>query len=73
MSIKFFDIVIAKEFETKQNGQAEKRTVWNKVGCAWHSKSKDSMSFELFLVPGHRYVINMKEREESAASEQAPF
>lgn len=76
MNNKFYDIVVAKEYETKQNGQTEKRTAWNKVGRAWQSKTSDSLSFELYLVPNQRYVISLKDRESQPAapvSEDTPF
>ena len=74
MNNKFYDIVVAKEYETKQNGQIEKRTAWNKVGRAWKSKSSDSFSFELYLVPNQRYVISMNDREpQPTQTEEAPF
>ncbi len=74
MNNKFYDIIVAKEYETKQNGQIEKRTAWNKVGRAWQSKSMDSLSFELFLVPNLRYVISLKDREsQPTQTEETPF
>ncbi|MCB0351718.1 MAG: hypothetical protein KDD38_11080 [Bdellovibrionales bacterium] len=45
---KSFDIIVAKEFQTTVNGKVENRKVWNRVGRAWHSKSGESMSFELY-------------------------
>lgn len=60
MKTNHYDIVVAKEFESKNGETTEKRTVWNKVGRAWPTRSADSMNFELFLIPGQRYVINMK-------------
>ncbi len=62
MNINFFDIIVAKEYETKSNGTNEKKTAWNKVGRAWQSRSSESLSFELFLIPNQRYVIQLKER-----------
>lgn len=62
MSTKYFDILVAKEFETTQNGQIERRTVWNKVGQAWNAKRPGSFNFELFLIPGQRYFVNMREQ-----------
>lgn len=60
---KFYDILVAKEYETRQNGHVEKKTAWNKVGKAWPSKSTESLSFELFLLPGVRYVIQLRENQ----------
>jgi hypothetical protein len=73
-NIQFYDVIVAKEFETNVNGKLEKRTTWNKVGRAWNSKTNDSMSFEIFLLPGIRYVINMKERDQkTVGNEETPF
>lgn len=69
---KSFDVIVAKEYETKQDGVTVKKTAWNRVGRAWPSKSYESISFELYLIPGQRYVIALKEREPTsgeAASE----
>ena len=63
MNQKSFDIIVAKEYETKLDGQTVKKTVWNRVGSAWPSKSYESISFELYLIPGQRYVISLKERD----------
>ena len=67
MNGKFFDVVVAKEFETNQRGQRERRTVWNKVGRAWPSKSNESISFELFFLPNVRYVLNLRDRTQAEA------
>lgn len=56
----FYDIVVAKEYETKTGDQTEKKTTWYRVGRAWPSKSSESLNLELYLIPGQRYVINMK-------------
>lgn len=73
MNNKVFDVIVAKEFETHQNGKPEKRTVWNKVGRAWPSKNGDSISFELFLLPNYRYVVKLKDKEsQEQPSEEAP-
>lgn len=74
MNNKFFDIIIAKEYEVKQNGQTEKRTAWNKVGRAWQSKSSEALSFELFHAPNQRFVISLKDREaQTTQAETVPF
>ena len=49
MNIGFYDILVAKEYETKQNGTPEKKTAWNRVGRAWASKSGSSLRFELYM------------------------
>jgi hypothetical protein len=74
MSTKYFDILVAKEFETRQGGQLERRTVWNKVGQAWPAKSPGSFNFELFLMPGQRYFISMREEPAAAQTfDEVPF
>lgn len=75
MSQNFFDILVAKEYETRQNGAPEKRTAWNRVGRAWPSRSSESLSFELYLFPNQRYVIQLKDRkqEPETKTEEAPF
>lgn len=60
MNTNFFDILVAKEYETKQNGSVEKKTAWNRVGRAWNSKSGSSLSFELYMLPSQRYVIQLQ-------------
>lgn len=75
MSTKFFDVIVAKEYETRVNGQVEKKTAWNRVGRAWPSRSGESLSFELYLLPNQRYVIQLQDRkqEQAQTSESAPF
>lgn len=63
MSNPFYDIIVAKEYETKQNGIPEKKTAWNRVGRAWPSKSGTSLSFELYMLPSQRYVIQLQTNE----------
>jgi len=63
MNIKFYDVIVAKEYETRQSGHLEKKTAWNRIGRAWQSKSGDSLSFELYLMPNQRYVIQLKDRD----------
>jgi hypothetical protein len=63
MNNAFFDIIVAKEYETKQNGITEKKTAWNRVGRAWQSKSGNSLSFELYMLPSQRYVIQLQNNE----------
>lgn len=64
MNNPFFDILVAKEYETKQNGSTEKKTAWNRVGRAWTSKSGNSLSFELYMLPSQRYVIQLQNNQE---------
>ena len=64
MNNAFFDILVAKEYETKQNGNTEKKTAWNRVGRAWPSKSGSSLSFELYMLPSQRYVIQIQNNQE---------
>ena len=65
MSKKYFDIVVAKEFEVKkEDGTVEPQTRWNKVGQAWSTKNPGSFNFELFLMPGVRYLMCLREKED---------
>lgn len=61
MNNKYYDIVVAKNFETRQNGQVQTRKTWNKVGRAWNSKTPGTFSFELFLIPGEHYFIDTRD------------
>ncbi len=67
---KFFNIVVAKEYETNQSGMREKKTAWNRVGRAWLSKSAESLSFELYLFPNQRYVIQLSDRPEEQKTQE---
>ena len=58
---QFFDILVAKEYEAKQGDGYEKRTAWNRVGRAWQSKNGNSLSFELYMLPSQRYVIQLQQ------------
>lgn len=69
MSVGFFDILVAKEYETKQNGTLEKKTAWNRVGRAWASKAGGSLSFELYMLPSQRYVIQLQNNNEEKTHE----
>ncbi len=64
MTNAFFDVIVAKEYETRQNGSVEKKTAWNRVGRAWTSKSGNSLSFELYMLPSQRYVIQLENNQE---------
>lgn len=63
---EFFDVIVAKEYETKHNGVSEKRTAWNRVGRAWASKNGGSLSFELFMLPSQRYVVQFQNQEKKS-------
>lgn len=58
MNQRFLDVVVAKQYETKTNGQVDIKTAWNRIGRAWLSHSGTALNFELFLIPNQRYVIN---------------
>ncbi len=62
MTPQFYDILVAKEYESKQSGTPERKTAWNRVGRAWTSRSNESISFELYLMPNQRYVISLRDR-----------
>ena len=64
MNNQFYDILVAKEYETKQNGTSEKRTAWNRVGRAWASKTGGALCFELYMLPSQRYVIQLQNNQE---------
>lgn len=64
MNKAFFDILVAKEYESKQSGNLEKKKAWNRVGRAWESKAGGSLSFELFMLPSQRYVIQLQNNQE---------
>ena len=64
MNNQFYDILVAKEYETKQNGTSERRTAWNRVGRAWTSKTGGALSFELYMLPSQRYVIQLQNSQE---------
>lgn len=59
----FFDVLVPKEYETREGGRVERKTAWNKIGRAWLSRSAESLSFELFMHPNQRYVIQLKDRK----------
>ena len=75
MSQKFFDVIVAKEYETNVNGNQEKKTAWNRIGRAWPSRSGESISFELFMHPNQRYVVQMKDRKQETVTktQDVPF
>ena len=57
MSSKIFDLIVAKEIEVNQGGVRERKTLWNKVGIAWPTKSSGAFSIEFFFIPNVRYVL----------------
>ena len=63
MKAKYFDVVVAKEYKAEKDGMTETRTVWNKVGRAWETKNPGSYNFELFLMPGVRYLMNLRPKD----------
>lgn len=71
MSQPFFDVIVAKEYETKQNGVATKKTAWNRVGRAWVSQSGKAVNFELYMLPSQRYVIQLLNNKESNNEQEA--
>lgn len=73
MSFKFYDVVVPKKYETEKNGGTVERTGWNRVGMAWKSRTSDSIIFELFLIPGHKYIISFKERGSPDAGQDESF
>jgi len=64
MTQQFFDVIVAKEYETTQNGTVTKKTAWNRVGRAWPAKSGGALNFEFYFLPGQRYVVNMQPNQE---------
>lgn len=64
MSTPFFDILVAKDYETKANGVPEKKTAWNRVGRAWLSKSGGAINFEMYMLPSQRYVVQLQKNQE---------
>ena len=72
MNSKYFDILVAKEYESKQNGIPEKRTQWNRVGRAWPSKTGEALSFELYMLPNQRYVVQLADRNSEPKQESQP-
>jgi hypothetical protein len=73
MSMQFFDVIVAKQYETKQSGTPETKTAWNRVGRAWNSRSGDSLSFELYLFPNQRYVIQLRPKQTAGAESSPDF
>jgi hypothetical protein len=70
-----YKVLVAKEYETQQDGKVVKKTAWNRVGRAWKSQLTDTLNFELFLIPNQRYVIAIQDRDQEAPTqnEVIPF
>jgi hypothetical protein len=62
MATRSFDVLVAKDFEIELEGKKERRTSWNRIGRAWPTKNPESISFELFIFPGQKYVLQMGEK-----------
>lgn len=76
MTMKFYDVIVPKEYMAKGEKGEEKKTAWNKIGRAWLSQSGESLSFELFMLPNQRYVIQLKQKDQDHAqanNEDTPF
>lgn len=70
MSNKYHDVLVGREYESQQNGAAETKTFWSKVGRAWPTRSGEALNLELFLIPNSRYFIQLKNNQkESPANE----
>jgi hypothetical protein len=67
MSTKFYDIVVAKEYQVQKDGVIETRTSWNKVGQGWPTKTPGSYNIELFHLPGTRYLLCLRDKPEQSA------
>lgn len=65
MNIKFYDVIVAKEFQVIENGKPQKRTKWRQVGSAWASKSGNALNLELFMFPGERYLVKLQDKQEN--------
>ncbi len=69
MSTKFYDVIVAKEFQVIENGKPQKRTKWRQVGSAWASKSGNALNLELFMFPGERYLVKLQNKQEEQNNE----
>lgn len=72
MNKSSFDIIVPKEYQAKMEGKSIQKTAWNRIGRAWPSKSGESISFELFMFPNQRYVIQLADKKETK-EEKVPF
>lgn len=79
MNAKYFDVIVAKDYVTKNDGVETKKTAWNKVGRAWLSMSGENLSLEMFHLPNTRYVVQLKVKStldaenKKTSTEQTPF
>ena len=79
MNAKYFDVIVAKDYVTKNDGVETKKTAWNKVGRAWLSMSGENLSLEMFHQPNTRYVVQLNAKStleaenKKASTEQTPF
>ncbi len=69
MSTKFYDVIVAKEFQVIENGKPQKRTKWRQVGSAWASKSGNALNLELFMFPSERYLVKLQNKQEEQHNE----
>lgn len=69
MSTKFYDVIVAKEFQVIENGKPITRTKWRQVGSAWASKSGNALNLELFMFPHERYLVKLLNNQEDQNSE----
>ena len=72
MKAQYHDILVLKEYETYQDGKIVKHKSWNRVGRAWKSRSEKSLNMELFLMPGQKYVVTMRDRQPQEPQTQIP-
>lgn len=66
MKAQYHDVLVLKEYETYSNGVVTKHKSWNKVGRAWRSRSEKALNLELFLIPGQKYVVSLRDEQTSA-------
>lgn len=66
---KFFDVMVVKEFEAKQDGQTVKKKVWSKVGRAWPTRTFESLNVEFLMFPNQIYVVQLSSRKENLESQ----
>jgi hypothetical protein len=69
MNSKFSDVIVAKEYETHQNGEPQKKTKWNRVGQAWTTNS-GKLAFELYMFPGQRFLVAPQDSKTNTETEQ---
>ena len=59
MNGNYFNVVVAKDYESNEPSGPTKKTAWNRIGRAWISKAGNAMNLELFMMPNQRYVIQL--------------